>query len=167
MRYKKLRGIGRRINTLLSEIDDLTENITENFRNENWELALCNNYFLDSNKISNRIKGKVIKQLTISFEKIILNNAKKNYCYLLFIFPNELSSSKILVLSNRDEFEDIIKNNLNKLTNYSDEQKQYLVNEFNLRLYNELQISGVKKIYVMDTECKYDELWLFYKNRES
>ena len=65
MRYKKLRGIGRRINTLLSEIDDLTENITENFRNENWELALCNNYFLDSNKISNRIKGKVIKQLTI------------------------------------------------------------------------------------------------------
>ena len=164
MRYKKLRGIGRRINTLLYEINDLTENITENFRNEYWELALCNNYFLDSNKISNRLKGKVIKQLTISFEKIILNNPEKKYCYLLFIFPNELTSSKILVLSRRDEFEAIIKKNVNKLTNYSDEQKQYLVNEFNLRLYSELQINGVKKIYVMDTECKYDELWLYYKN---
>ncbi len=102
MKNKKQRGQGRRLNNLLLELDNIKPFQKQTVDFEHFRMP-CSKSFIESNKLSKKVKTQIIKKLVNMIEVFISNKPKRiDFCkVVLLIDEYYLYSSQIIIFYNK------------------------------------------------------------------
>lgn len=115
MRYKKIRGIKRKLNAMVNEINRETEQFPTEFYRDYWAVRLPVPFsFIESPKVRKNIKRQSIQALVDAAQRLMMMKPDdQNYRVVVYI-DEPLWNAQIIVFSGDAHFQRVIQGGLSR-----------------------------------------------------
>jgi hypothetical protein len=163
MRVKKVRGVKRKLNYMIKQIEESTSEFPTHFYNGYWHLHLpVAQDFIDSSKTPKKVKRFCIQTLLNRAEQLIPLKPKDKEQYRVVVAINSpgLWASQIIVFKGDAHFKNFFNRNdeFQKWLPLADTRNIHL--EWGLSVPEDLLILGFKEIITEEDDYHYEgEIW--------
>ncbi|MGY3187663.1 DUF3916 domain-containing protein [Lysinibacillus sp. TE18511] len=163
MREKKIRGVKRKINTMVKRIGDYTLEFPEEFYHDYWHLHLPIAYtFIKSSKTPFKVKKFCIQTLLESAQRLMQNkpNDEGNYRVVVAVTLPEMWNSQIIIFNNDQYFKNFFQRNDQYQKWHLLSEERNLFNEWDIKIPSNLNVLGFQEIISDVDDYRYEgELW--------